>query len=91
LAPVGEELTLFYIGNETNLLNVIKSAAGFSYRNVHLYPRSGVAPGHKQQIGFANALRVASRTIQLAQAAANLYQSLLLTIEPFVVELEHGM
>lgn len=83
----GGELTLFYIGNELNIMDAIKSGVEFSYRSTHIYSRSGAAPGHKQQIGFANALTVATSTLQLAQSNPQLQSMPLLAVEPLVVEL----
>ncbi|GAU95611.1 hypothetical protein RvY_07201 [Ramazzottius varieornatus] len=83
----GGELTLFYIGNELNIMDAISSGVEFSYRSTHIYSRSGAAPGHKQQIGFANALTVATSTLQLAQSNPQLQSTPLLAVEPFVVEL----
>ncbi|OQV20736.1 hypothetical protein BV898_05316 [Hypsibius exemplaris] len=89
--PLAGELTLFYIGNETNLLDALKSGAEGFYKSIHIYTRSGTAPGHKQQIGFKNALAAATATINLARSAPQLQNSLLLAVEPFVVELSPGL
>ena len=89
--PSSAELTMFYVGNDMHLMEALKSGTEVFYKNAHIYTRSGTAPGHKQQIGFTNALSVASATINLARSAPALQNSLLLAVEPFVVELSPGL
>lgn len=85
---MGKEVTVFYIGNETtNMVDAIKMGFEGVYRICHVYTRSGTAPGHKLQTSFASALNVATNTLMLARSAPQLQTSLLVSVEPFVVEL----
>lgn len=85
---LGKEITVFYIGNETNnMMDAIKMGFEGLYKTCFVYTRSGTAAGHKTQTNFQNALNVASSTLTLARSAPQLQTSLLVAVEPFVVEL----
>ncbi|XP_055357905.1 uncharacterized protein LOC129602781 [Paramacrobiotus metropolitanus] len=83
-----KEITIFYIGNETNnMMDALKMGFEGVYRTCYVYTRSGTAVGHKQQTSFAEALNVATQTLNLARSAPQLQTSPLIAVEPFVVEL----